>query len=249
MEVHHHPHVEKKSFKEYILEGLMIFIAVSMGFIAESIREYITDREREKQYIEAFIRDLKADTASINRTIKLNIKKEHAIDSLMIVADSDLTLPQNSKKFIEYFVKATGLPRHLPNTSAMSQLKSTGSLRLLSHKREVADSILKYDSFNELIIQHNEAYFNSTDGVWQALYPVINIKIFRDSSYINFSQRTVTEKQTPPLHFSKEGLNTLLGFETRHALTNQVNRNYLQTQLQRALRLIRFLEAEYNIHE
>ena len=39
MEVHHHPHVEKKSFKEYILEGLMIFIAVSMGFAAESLRE------------------------------------------------------------------------------------------------------------------------------------------------------------------------------------------------------------------
>ncbi len=34
MEVHHHPHVEKKSFKEYFLEGLMIFLAVTMGFIA-----------------------------------------------------------------------------------------------------------------------------------------------------------------------------------------------------------------------
>ncbi len=31
MEVHHHPHVEKKNFKEYLLEGLMIFLAVSMG--------------------------------------------------------------------------------------------------------------------------------------------------------------------------------------------------------------------------
>ncbi len=37
MEVHHHPNVEKKGLKEYILEGLMIFLAVSMGFIARSI--------------------------------------------------------------------------------------------------------------------------------------------------------------------------------------------------------------------
>jgi hypothetical protein len=37
MEVHHHPHVEKKSFKEYLLEGLMIFVAVTMGFFAETI--------------------------------------------------------------------------------------------------------------------------------------------------------------------------------------------------------------------
>jgi cell division protein FtsB len=38
MEVHHHPHVEKKNFKEYFLEFLMIFLAVTMGFFAESIR-------------------------------------------------------------------------------------------------------------------------------------------------------------------------------------------------------------------
>jgi hypothetical protein len=49
MEVHHHPEVEKKGFKEYILEGLMIFIAVMMGFFAESIRENITNKEHVKQ--------------------------------------------------------------------------------------------------------------------------------------------------------------------------------------------------------
>ena len=31
MEVHHHPKVEKKNFKEYLLEGLMIFLAVTLG--------------------------------------------------------------------------------------------------------------------------------------------------------------------------------------------------------------------------
>jgi len=39
IEVHHHPHVGKKSFKEYVLEGLMIFLAVTMGFFAEGMRE------------------------------------------------------------------------------------------------------------------------------------------------------------------------------------------------------------------
>ena len=32
MEVHHHPNVEKKNFKEYFLEFLMIFLAVTLGF-------------------------------------------------------------------------------------------------------------------------------------------------------------------------------------------------------------------------
>jgi hypothetical protein len=30
MEVHHHPHVEKKNFKEYFLEFIMIFLAVTL---------------------------------------------------------------------------------------------------------------------------------------------------------------------------------------------------------------------------
>src|SRR5882762_10075503 len=47
MEVHHHPNVEKKNFKEYLLEGLMIFLAVTMGFFAESLRENIANHERE----------------------------------------------------------------------------------------------------------------------------------------------------------------------------------------------------------
>ena len=69
MEVHHHPHVEKKSFKEYLLEGLMIFLAVTMGFIAENIREHITDREKERQYIQLLSDDLKKDTAALNYSI------------------------------------------------------------------------------------------------------------------------------------------------------------------------------------
>ena len=60
MEVHHHPdlHHEKKAWKEYILEGLMIFLAVFMGFIAESLREHIGDRDREKSYMESLVKDL-----------------------------------------------------------------------------------------------------------------------------------------------------------------------------------------------
>src|SRR4051812_6019436 len=51
MEVHHHPKVEKKNFKEYLLEGLMIFIAVTLGFFAESLREHLGDKAKEREYV------------------------------------------------------------------------------------------------------------------------------------------------------------------------------------------------------
>src|ERR1700722_20835664 len=48
MEVHHHPEVEKKGLKEYFFEGLMIFLAVMMGYFAESARDHLSDRAKEK---------------------------------------------------------------------------------------------------------------------------------------------------------------------------------------------------------
>ena len=65
MEVHHHPQVEKKRFREYLLEGLMIFVAVMLGFFAESFREHITDSEKAKQYLVGIYSDLKKDSSTL----------------------------------------------------------------------------------------------------------------------------------------------------------------------------------------
>ena len=62
MEVHHHPQLEHepKPWKEYFLEFVMIFLAVTMGFFAESFREHIVNKERENIYIHSFYEDFKA---------------------------------------------------------------------------------------------------------------------------------------------------------------------------------------------
>ena len=48
MEVHHHPHVPNhaKPWKEYLLEGLMIFVAVTLGYGAENIREHYVETKK-----------------------------------------------------------------------------------------------------------------------------------------------------------------------------------------------------------
>ena len=69
MEVHNHPHVEKKNFKEYFSEFLMIFLAVTLGFFAENIREHFVNREKEKNYMEGILQDLEKGTAAISYDI------------------------------------------------------------------------------------------------------------------------------------------------------------------------------------
>jgi hypothetical protein len=47
----------------------MIFLAVTMGFYAEQIREKIAEDSKAKEYAQSLYDDLKIDTAIIQRTI------------------------------------------------------------------------------------------------------------------------------------------------------------------------------------
>jgi hypothetical protein len=60
----------------------MIFIAVTMGFFAESIREKITDHAKEHEYIVSMIQDMRTDTVEINTAIALNKDRMQRLDSL-----------------------------------------------------------------------------------------------------------------------------------------------------------------------
>src|SRR5580765_8786899 len=59
MEVHKHPHhvTHKKKWGEHLLEFIMLFLAVFLGFLAENIRETCVNRETEKNNIESLVRN------------------------------------------------------------------------------------------------------------------------------------------------------------------------------------------------
>src|SRR5882762_7711543 len=84
MEVHHHPdlHHKPKPWKEYLLEYLMIFLAVMTGFFAESLREHIGDRSKEKEYLISLVAELKSDTAGYDGSLKRIALLRPELDSL-----------------------------------------------------------------------------------------------------------------------------------------------------------------------
>jgi hypothetical protein len=105
MEVHHHPHVEKRSFKEYFLEFIMIFLAVTMGFFAESIRESISDSGKEKEYMVTMIEDLKKDTLAFDKVIATNKFLIRGEDSALDFLMADLNIQANAETALIYFYK------------------------------------------------------------------------------------------------------------------------------------------------
>ena len=70
MEVHHPHHpTHKKKWSEYIIEFVMLFAAVTLGFFAENLREHQIIDNHKNQNLIAMIDDLKQDSVQINKRI------------------------------------------------------------------------------------------------------------------------------------------------------------------------------------
>ncbi|MDQ6845437.1 MAG: hypothetical protein M3Z92_13980 [Bacteroidota bacterium] len=141
MEVHHHPHVDPdnhrhKNFKEYFLEFVMIFLAVTLGFFAESYREHLSDNSREKEYMKEIVANLKYDTERCNRNYKLNVFGASGIDTLRNEIKKAINGKADVNKMYYFtFLYARESNQAAFNTTAISELKSSGSLRLISNEK------------------------------------------------------------------------------------------------------------------
>lgn len=147
MEVHHHPdlHHKAKPWKEYLLEGLMIFVAVTMGFFAESLREHINDREKETKYVTALKAELKADTANYGIAIKQILKLRPLIDSLFVNASEPARYNYIIKGKWNTLVNET-TSIYFPGLAIIEQLKSSGNLRLVDRK-DIGAKAIEYETY------------------------------------------------------------------------------------------------------
>jgi hypothetical protein len=133
MEVHHHPEVEKKGFKEYILEGLMIFLAVTMGFFAETIRENISETSHAKELAKSLYKEVYTDSIAMQNKLNLRFTKDQQLEYFRrYMRDSSLT--NLSEKFYPGFLWSFVLTTTIifdPNDGVITQLRNSGTLRYL----------------------------------------------------------------------------------------------------------------------
>src|ERR1017187_4498667 len=157
MEVHHHPQVEKKGFKEYFFEFLMIFLAVTMGFFAENLREYFGDRQKETEYMHSLAEDLKKDTVTLHYSIRrLQRDIDNGHELMVLFAKNELSSQIDLR--ILYLTVAHSVDI-IFNDRTSSQLKSSGSIRLIRH-RNISDSLSQYWNNEIEIMQAHDKFEN-----------------------------------------------------------------------------------------
>ena len=180
MEVHKHPHhvTHKKKWPEYLLEFLMIFIAVTLGFFAESYREYVSDKAKEKEYIKSLVEDLKID----QQVLSQNVARVHSAISMM---DSMIAILNNpsliSNRTGDLYYLARLSPRIVPlpvNDKTFEQLKNSGNFRLI---KDISTSNKIMDYYEKVPLVRMLESIHETEFTQ---YKIIAAKIFNPEIFI-----------------------------------------------------------------
>lgn len=151
MEIHH-PHHPPKSFKDYINEFIVIFIALTLGFIVENQREHYIEGLREKELAQALLRDLMADSVDFNIFIKQRTLERKSINAAIEIIDKR-GLVSNDTTLYYHFINGVFVWRHPEFRNAnLDQIISSGSLRYFKN-----DSLIQ--SISELKMEFKKIEF------------------------------------------------------------------------------------------
>ena len=203
MEVHHHPQLDHspRPWKEYLLEGLMIFIAVMMGFIAESIRESISDREHVRQLTGQLVQELKADTISLDHIYKEETDILAANDSLYTLLQQPLA-KADTKKIEEKIIASHSLWPFHPTGGAISAIKNELHLKQFANSK-IISYIAFYEGHTELLrtvenitIEYQHKYIDSfllLHFTPANLKSAFDNRIIKDAQMRNLTQNDLTQ--------------------------------------------------------
>jgi hypothetical protein len=140
MEVHHHSHHPKK-WKEYITEFLMLFLAVSLGFMAENIREHQIEKQREIAYLKNVHEDLKLDLINIDNVFNSNTIRLQAMDTLFKIINNNTITNED----VYYYIRNLALRATFESSHVgLDQIKSAGGLRMVKNP-EIISGIQEYE--------------------------------------------------------------------------------------------------------
>jgi hypothetical protein len=246
MEVHHHSHHPKK-WKEYITEFLMLFLAVSLGFMAENIREHQIEQNREKQYMVSFVADLESDIVNILEGMPRKDARMKAIDTLFQYFNENPNVTVVPAIIVKKMKRAAYDRSYVRNTTTINQLKNSGNLRLIRNRR-VVDSIASYDWRWSRMEYYRETYISNQKDIYQLEEQIIEATDI--IGYFIKNDSLTSENSSPKtgnIRIRREKLNSYLNLLARQLIVTKIDKeNYLKVAVM-SRDLINNIKQEYNL--
>ena len=228
MEVHHHSHHPKK-WKEYITEFLMLFLAVSLGFMAENIREHQIEKQREIAYLQNVHEDLKLDLSNIDNVLNQNKPRLMLLDTFFNAIQNKTVTNEEAYYYIRNLVlRATFESSHV----GLDQIKSAGGLRMVKNK-EIVTGIQEYErlleSTTKMELVREGTLEQARFKMAVVFDPVINYEMMLSQGSAGFAKTRFQKPQKADAILEKNpaAFKELLNLVLQGTNTN----NYLNTRL------------------
>ena len=139
------PHIKK--WYVYFIDFIMLFVAVTLGFYAENLRDQQSEKNREISYLKNINEDLLVDINNFEYVISSNNSRLSLLDSLhMEINKANPDLPSLYYYIRNLTQRSTFESSHL----GLDQIKSSGGFRLIQNAKIIAG------------IQDYEGLLNST---------------------------------------------------------------------------------------
>jgi hypothetical protein len=246
MEVHHHSHHPKK-WKEYITEFLMLFLAVSLGFMAENIREHQIEQNRERQYMVSFVADLESDIVNIMEGMPRKDARMKAIDTLFQYFNQNPNVTEVPAIIVKKMKRAAYDRSYVRNTTTINQLKNSGNLRLIQNRR-VVDSIASYDWRWSRVEYYRETYITNQKDIYHLEEEILDAK---DMIGFFINNDSLTSENSSPktgaIRIRREPLNSYLNLLSRQLIVTKLDKENYRKIAVMSQELINIIKKEYDI--
>ena len=251
MEVHHHTdlHHKSKKWKDYVLEFLMIFLAVTLGFFAEGLREHILEKRIEKEYMESFVADLGADIQKFEVIIPIEENSIKGLDTLLNII-TQAPYNDNSIRTMYYLSRKYTMSIEPMSYSlgTITQLKNSGGLRLISNK-EASDSITLYNKTVDAIM----SILNFAEHDFMIPSIKIGNKIFNAKYLLEYTGETVINLLNSPgkIDLLTKDEAVIAEYTNYIYQVKQIRMDYLgqlKRHEQRAKMMVSFFQKEYRLN-
>ena len=222
----------------------MLFLAVFCGFLAEYQLEHKIEKDREKQYIQSLVADLKIDQQILSRHITHLETGIAMMDTMNSILNDSLSTNNTGQL---YYLARLG-PRLSPlstNNRTFEQLKNSGNFRLIRNINTSNKIMTYYERFPliHLLESVNEAEFNE--------YKKIAAKVFSPAVFIKMEGRNgeiTRTTENPALRTTDRDLLQELSVFSVYLRGTKKGILSVDRQLQDAgVELIDYLEEEYKL--
>ena len=250
MEIHAHPHTERKKWTHYLWEFLMLFLAVFCGFLAENFREHQVEHKREKVLMKSMMKDLQTDITNFSGMVRGITNMNSHIDTIVLLLSNFSELNKNAGEIYQQEVWINLYYKFIYTDRTIEQLKNSGNFRLIRNT-SVSDAIIDYDGYvrNYVIDMQNEYVLEKSKKVGDFGTGIFKSSVFKNWMKGGFKNNTIQLPAEPYfLITDTKQLDTYINLLNKYSVSNYWFIQNTQLAIKKAQTLDSLIKKEYRIN-